>query len=292
MTPEIRPVTLVVDSACDISPEQAIEWNATIVPLKIDFAGKEYYDGVTLSQQDFYKKLETEKDIPKTSQPSPARFREEFESKVAAGFDVVCITISSKLSGTFQSAMLARDLMSESDRERVFVIDSLNLCVGELLLVRVASRMARQGLSGKLIFDTLLALRGRVRLIGVFDSLKYLAKGGRVPSGLAKAGELLAIKPVLGCEKGKLVVLGKARGAAKGHKLAAKSIKKYGGIDYTLPFHFAYTGQTDEVLRKYLTEYEELYGASSETVPVNCAGATIGTHAGPNAAAIAYFSKK
>ena len=292
MSPLKRPVAVVTDSASDITPEQARQHDVRVVPLCVTFPDRSYLDGVELRAEEFYEKLVETGEIPITSQPSPSAFTDAFREKLDAGYDVVCLTISSRLSGTYQSACLARDLLEPEEQEHIRVFDTLNLCIGELLLVRMAVRMRNDGLAADTIVATLEHLRGRVRLVALFDTLKYLQKGGRIPAGVAFAGKMLSIKPVIGCEKGKIAILGKARGSKHGQNMIVKMIDKYGGVSYDRPIHFCYTGMSDGLLRKYLRDNEDLYGTFSDDLPINCAGATIGTHAGPGAIAFAFFSRE
>ena len=280
-------VKLVVDSACDLEEAEAKERGIMLMPLLIRFGEEEFEDGVTLSHRQFFEKLIETAELPKTSQINEYRFEEAFSSLTADGSDVVCVTISSKLSGTHSSAGKA----AERFGDEVFVVDSLNACLGERILVEYADRLVKEGLPAAEIAAKLEESKERIHLLAVLDTLKYLRKGGRISSVTAIAGEMLSIKPVITVVKGEVKLLGKAMGSKKGNNLLNRLVDECGGIDFDMPYTLGYSGLSDEFLMKYMRDSEHLYKDHTDHVPYYLIGSAIGTHVGPGAIAVAFFSK-
>lgn len=279
-------IRIITDSACDISQEEAKKLDICVIPMTTTFGDTDYLDGVTLSNREFYEKLIESDVLPKTSLINPNRYTEYFERTCEDGQQVICITISAKLSGCYQSAVVA----AEDFEGKVFVIDSNNVCVGEQLLVRYAVRLRDQGLSAQEILDKLEEKKNSIRLIALLDTLEYLKKGGRVSTVTAFAGNLLSIKPVIAVEDGEIVFLGKARGSKNGNNFLIQQVEKSGGIDLSMPFTLAYTGLSDDLLQKYIADSSALYENYSGELPICLIGSTIGTHVGPGAIALSYFA--
>lgn len=279
-------IRIITDSACDISQEEAEKLDICVIPMTTTFGDTDYLDGVTLSNREFYEKLIESDELPKTSLINPSRYREYFERACEGGQQVVCITISAKLSGCYQSAVVA----AEDYEGKVFVINSNNVCVGEQLLVRYAVRLRDQGLSAQEILNKLEEKKNSIRLVALLDTLEYLKKGGRVSTVTAFAGNLLSIKPVIAVEDGEIVFLGKARGSKNGNNFLIQQVEKSGGIDLSMPFTLAYTGLSDALLQKYIADSKALYENYSGELPICLIGSTIGTHVGPGAIALSYFA--
>lgn len=196
-------VRIVIDSASDIELEKAKELNLDFMPLKTIFGEDEYLDGVTITHEQFFEKLIECGTMPTTSQISPYDFEKKFEEIKAAGDTAVVITLSSLLSGTYQSATIAA-----SDYEDcVTVVDSLNVCIGEQNLVMLAVRLRDQGLSASEIAAELEEAKHHIKVLAVFDTLEYLKRGGRISKTAAWAGNMLSIKPVISIEKGEVAIL-------------------------------------------------------------------------------------
>ena len=212
--------------------------------------------------------------------------RAALEKAVADGETVIAITISGRLSGTYQSATIA----AEDFAGKVFVIDSYNATIGEGILVKYALLLKDQGLSAKEIVGILEASKEQIHTLGVLDTLEYLKKGGRISAATAFLGGAMAIKPVVAVSEGEIIMLGKARGSKNGNNFLMKEIEKADGIDFTRPFCLGYTGLSDEMLQKYIKDSEALWSGHTDQLPVCSLGATIGTHVGPGAIAVAFFS--
>ena len=273
-------ITIITDSASDIS--QNNNKGVTVLPMTITFGEENYEDGVSLTPDNFYMKLIESSALPKTSQVSPYAFGQAYENSLKSADYVIVITLSSKLSGTYQSACIAAD---DYDG-RVFVIDSENVTVGEQILVDYALSLIDKGIEVNTIVSQLNTMKKRIRLVALLDTLEYLKKGGRISSGAAFLGNVLSIKPVIAIVDGEVSFLGKARGSKQGNNFLIQQVDTYGGIDYSLPVLLGYTGCSTVLMDKYIKD-------SRIPVPdIIKVGATIGTHIGPGGIAVAFFSKE
>ena len=280
-------VKLIVDSACDIQASEAEKLGIIVLPLIVRFDQTEYEDGLTLTHEDFYKKLSESDNLPTTSQLAPAAFAKVFEEVSAANDTAVVITVSAKLSGTYQSAMIAA-----SEYQNIFVVDSANVCIGERILVERALALREEQLSAEQIAEKLNEEKQHVVLFALLDTLIYLKKGGRISPTTAFAGELLSVKPLVSVEEGEVKLIGKARGMKKGNRLLNEKIAQSGGIDFGSPFSLAYSGLSRERLDEYLTDSADLWtAAGTDPLPIATVGSVIGTHVGPNGIAVAFFDK-
>jgi len=281
-------VKIVIDSACDLPKNTADVLELAYMPMRTIFGQEEYLDGITLSGEQFYEKLIETDCPPTTSQVPPADFEAAFEKIVSAGDTALCITVSSELSGTYQSAMIA----AESFGDKVIVVDSLSVTIGEQLLVLRAVQLRDEGWSAWEIAEILNHEKKRIRLIALLDTLEYLKKGGRISSAAALAGTLLSIKPVVAVKNGKLEMLGKARGSKNGNNKLKELVKESRGIDFSRPFMLAYSGLSDHLLRKYIADSHELYEGRTDHLPTCMIGSTIGAHAGPGAIGVSFFENE
>ena len=278
-------VKIIIDSAADILPSECQALGIRHLPLKVFFGQKEYRDAVDMSHKEFYEKLVESDELPTTSQISPAEFADAIEEVVSAGDEALVITLSSRLSGTYQSAMIAA-----ADFEgKVFVVDSLNVSLGMRLLVQRGITLAEQGLSAAEIARQLDEEKQKIRVLALVDTLEYLKKGGRIGAATALAGSLLSIKPVIALEDGAEVMVGKARGSKQGNNLLRQLVEKCGGIDFDRPFCVAYSGLTDTMMNKYIIDSAELYRGHENQLQTASIGCAIGTHAGPGAVAVAFY---
>ena len=275
---------IIIDSTMDLSPE--LKSKVSIVPLTVHFGNEEYIDGVTIDHKAFYEKL-VETDVhPSTSQATPDTFIKEFEKAKAAGEGAVVITLSSKLSGTYQSAQIAAE-----DYENVFLVDSGSVTIGGGILVEYALRLLNEGLEAKEIAEKLEEAKERIIIIALVDTLEYLKKGGRISKSVAFAGAVLNIKPVLAVEDGEINILGKARGSKMGNNLLVQEIEKSGGVNFGMPVLLGYSGLSDALLLKYIEDSKSLWEGGLDEIHYTSIGSVIGTHAGPGAIAAAFFTK-
>ena len=279
-------ITIITDSASDIS--QNNNKGVTVLPMTITFGEENYEDGVSLTPDNFYMKLIESSALPKTSQVSPYAFGQAYENALKSADYVIVITLSSKLSGTYQSACIAAD---DYDG-RVFVIDSENVTVGEQILVDYALSLIDKGIEVNTIVSQLNTMKKRIRLVALLDTLEYLKKGGRISSGATFLGNVLSIKPVIAIVDGEVSFLGKARGSKQGNNFLIQQVDTYGGIDYSLPVLLGYTGCSTVLMDKYIKDSSSLWEGRIPVPDIIQVGATIGTHIGPGGIAVAFFSKE
>lgn len=278
-------VHVIVDSTADMAED--IRSRLKIVPLTVTFGEEEYIDGVTIDHKTFYEKLVETDVMPTTSQATPAAFAELFEEITAAGESAVVITLASRLSGTYQSAVIAAEGMPD-----IHVVDGRSVAIGTGILAEHALELADQGRSAAEIADEITELREKVRIVAMLDTLEYLKRGGRISGTVAFAGGLLNIKPVVSLVDGEIVVLGRARGSRQGNNLLVTEIDKAGGVDFDMPVLLGYTGISDLLLLKYVADSAALWQESKESLRSTPIGSVIGTHAGPGAIAAAFFKKE
>ena len=279
-------VILLVDATFDFTLSQLEELGMDCVRLRLHFGGEEFIDGVTITPHQFYERLIESDTLPTTSQATPTDFSEAFERLTADGSDVVAMTLSSALSGTYQSAMIA----ASDFAGRVRVVDTMNVTLGAQILALYAHRLVAEGKGMDAIADELEAVKGRVHLIALLDTLEYLKRGGRISSAAAFAGGILSIKPVIAIRSGEVAVIGKARGSKNGNNLLSQMIEKY-GVDFSMPYMLGYSGLSDATLQKYKADSARLWVGHADDLPIMTIGSVIGTHAGPGALGVAFFGK-
>ncbi len=277
-------VRIIIDSSADFDNETAEKLGLTVLPMKTIFGDEEFAEGVDITREEFYEKLVETDEFPRTSQIPPYEFACAFE-KIDPADEAVVITLSGKLSGTVDSARSAAAAFGG----RVHVVDSENVTVGARILIERAVSLRDAGLDAAEIARMLDVEKKRIHVLAALDTLEYLKRGGRIPSAVAFAGELLSIKPVVGVVDGEVRVLGKARGSKQGNNMLRRMIAE-AGIDFSMPLHLGYTGLSDKYLRKYIADSREIFEAHMDDLPVSIVGSTIGTHVGPGAIAVAWFA--
>lgn len=280
-------IRFIIDSASDILPEMAKALGLVHIPLTVTFGDQQYQDAITLSHRQFYEKLVESDILPTTSQVTPGAYIEAIRPLVEAGETVIILALSSVLSGTYQSACIA----AAEFPGKVYVIDTLTVCVGERLLALRGLELAREGLPVEEVVACLEREKTNIRVLAVLDTLEYLKKGGRISATTAFAGGLLSIKPVIAVRNGAVELCGKARGSKNSNNLLRKFIRKSRGVDFARPYCVAYSGLDDSMLQKYIEDNADLWQTNTHALPVSTVGCVIGTHAGPGAIAVAYFEK-
>lgn len=280
----MKKIRIITDSTVDLMPKD--KERVHVVPLTVHFGEEEYIDGETIDHRSFYQKLVETDVLPTTSQATPIAFAGQYEEAKYLEEAVVVITISSKLSGTYQSAMLAAE-----EYEDVFVIDSGSCAIGAGILAQLALRYVEQGLEVKCIVEKLNEAKKKIVIVALVDTLEYLKKGGRISKTVAFAGSVLNIKPVLSVTDGEINILGKARGSKMGNNLLVQEIEKSGGIDFEKPVLLGYTGMSDVLLLKYIEDSKHLWENDLASMDYTTIGSVIGTHVGPGAIAAAFFKK-
>ena len=277
-------VRIIVDSSTNVSEKYREKIQS--VPLTVRFGDKEYLDGVELSKHQFYEMLVESDALPTTSQATPAAFADCFEAIASAGDSAVVITLSSKLSGTYQSAVLAAE-----EYPNIYVVDSQSVAIGTGVLAQYAVELAQQGMGAEEIAQVLTHQREKVCVVALLDTLEYLKKGGRISKTVAFAGGVLNIKPVVTVQDGAVALIGKARGSRNGNNLLVEKIREAGGVDFERPVLLGYTGLSSALLEKYVDDSKALWADHVDKLDGCLLCSVIGTHVGPGAVAVAFFRK-
>ena len=276
---------IIVDSTADLTPE--VKARVYTVPLTVHFGQEEYIDGVTIDHKTFYEKLVESDVLPTTSQATPNDFIEEFEKAKQEGEAAVVITLASKFSGTYQSAVIAA-----ADYENIYVVDGTSAAMGTGILVERALRLLDAGAYAEEIARTLEEEKKKIVIVALVDTLEYLKRGGRVSKTAAFAGGVLNIKPVLSVIDGEIHLLGKARGSKMGNNLLVQEIDKAGGIDFSKPVLLGYSGISDALLLKYIEDSRHIWERKLKEIHYTTVGSVIGTHAGPGAVVVVFFKNQ
>ena len=279
-------IRILTDSASDILPAEAEQLGVTVIPLNVTLEdGTVLRDGIDQTPSEYYALLKACRKLPTTSQPSPELFERFYQDAAAAGDEVLGIFLSHELSGTWQCARLAADLVNV---DNVLFVDSANVCLGEGLLVRLAVQLRAAGRTLVQIVTDLEHAKEHLHLVAAIDDLKYLRKGGRLPAAVAVAGGMLGIKPLITLQEGKVAMAGKARGLPGAYVALFKKIEELGGISPDFAALAGYTVSTREVqpIQTYLQD--TLHQADPLVRQIGC---VIGTHTGPGAFGLAFFDK-
>lgn len=279
-------VKILVDSASDIDLEEASELGVELIPMKITFEDGEYSGGVNLTHRMFFEKLIESAQLPRTSLINEYDFDAAFKKLTSDGSEVVAITISSKLSGTYKSACRA----AKAFAGKVKVVDSLNASGGERLLCEYALRLRAENKTAEEITKELEIQKHKICLLAVLDTLLYLKKGGRISAFTAFAGAMLSVKPVIGIIDGEVKLVGKAVGSKKSNNLLNQLVREK-GVNFSMPHCVIWSGLDDSLMKKYVEDSAELYKNSVSSLPAHQIGSTIGTHVGPGAVGVAFFEK-
>lgn len=280
-------VKIITDSAADFEPCELRKLDIVCIPMKISFDEKEYRENENLTKQEFYELLESSETFPKTSQPSPLELEEYLSKFKNSGDECVIITISSALSGTYQSAVMIKDM---TEYDNCYVIDSLNATGGERMLVEQAVKLRNDGKSAKEIYDALEKLKGRIKLMACIDTLEYLYKGGRLSKTAYTVGSMVNIKPVIKVsDEGKVEVCSKALSIRQGIKSICDTLTKINpDTSYPIYVVYSYNRKNADILVKHLSA--KGYDIPEERI-INIGG-TIGSHVGTNACGYICIAKE
>ena len=279
-----RLVQIITDSTSDVRPALWAKLGVTVLPLSVNFEDKSYLDGIELTVDEFFEMLANADKLPTTSQINPDAFSRVFKEYTDSGDDVVGIFISSKLSGTCNSAVIAAQ---EVNPDKVFVVDSKIGTFGLAIIIYEAVKMRDAGMSAAEIAHNVIKLTTRVRLVAMVDTLKYLRMGGRISTVSAILGGVLGIKPIVDVRDGLIHNISKVRGKNSAMQFILKYLNDY-PIDTDLTFSIGHSNARQE--------YDNLRGFLEPHIPVDKAlvgeiGSVIGTYIGPGAFGIAYFEK-
>jgi DegV family protein with EDD domain len=273
-------VRIVTDSTADLPKEEADALGIVVVPLTVFFGEEAYLDGVDLDNAGFYRKLAASKDLPRTSQPSPAMFQEAYTRLINEGADaLLSIHLSSKLSGTYQSACNASDTLADRTIP-VEVVDSKSISVGMNRAIMKAAREAREGKSLEEIRASVEDELSRTRILAVLDTLEYVRRGGRIGGARAMLGNMLSFKPIVSLKDGEVVPVEQPRTRGKAYARIAQLLAEAGRIE-----HVSIAEASDDVGRQLAEAVRATYKGE---LPIYKLGAVLGTHTGPGTAAIAY----
>lgn len=277
-------IRILIDSSSDYTLTEAKENNLEFVPISVMLNEVTYRSGIDLEHDTFYEKMMATKEFPKTAQPSPQDFLSVFEDAKEKGDDVIYLSLSSALSGTCQSAHLAKSI---ADYDRIHIIDSLTAIAAIRIMAEYASKLVSEGASVEEIIGKVEALKGKVRILAAVDTLEYLARGGRLSRAAAAIGELANLKPVLTINtEGTLEVLGKALGRIK----AAGFILNYmesKEVNTEFPIYgiYSYGLENVEKLAKKLEKSGYIIHEHHQL------SAVIGAHVGPGAFGVVFVEK-
>ena len=279
-------INIIVDSGADYTSAEIKKYGLYVLPLKLSFGETMYRDGLDISMEEFYKLLKTSDELPKTSQICPYEYEKEYKKIKEAGECAVVITLSSALSGCYQSACIA----AEGYSDIIKVVDSKSVSIGERLVVQRAMDLIEDGKTIADIADILTEDIKKLKVVAALDTLTYLKKGGRLSTAAYAAGCLLSLKPIVQVTEGAVEYVCAARGCKKIHSTLSKAVKKAGRIDKSMPRAFAYSGMDRGILEEYIISSPDLF-PDPERYQVGGIGPAIGTHIGPGAIAVAFFAE-
>ncbi|HEU5229956.1 MAG TPA: DegV family protein [Ktedonobacteraceae bacterium] len=279
-------VRIVTDSTADIPVAQAEALNITIVPLTVFFGDEAFLDNVELDNAAFYRKLQESKDLPRTSQPPPAAFEETFTRLINEGADaIISVHLSSKLSGTYQSACTARDGLPEDLKKiPVEIIDSQSISVGMSYPIMEAAKKAQGGADLAEIKAHLLDQLSRTRILAALDTLEFVKRGGRIGGARALLGNMLSFKPIISLKEGEVIPLEQPRTRNKAYARIAQLVGEMEPIEY-----IAIAEASDEVGQQLAQALKATY---SGEIPIYKLGGVLGTHTGPGTAAVSVVTAR
>jgi len=273
------PVKIVTDSTADLPPQLVKELGISVVPVYVRFGEEVYLDRVDMSEDEFYQRLEKTTVHPSTVQPGPQDFLEVYRKLSKDADSIVAIHISAKLSGTYNSAMMAKDMLDT--KCPVAVVDSQTVTMGLGLLVIVAANMANAGESADKIVKEVKKAIPKIHLVCLLDTLEYLQKGGRIGKAKALLGSILNVKPMITIKDGEVVPAGQVRIRAKGiDKLfefgqSAKKIQDLAVVHSTTP------DEAQSLAERLGSTFDR------EKIKITRVGPALGVHTGPGALIVA-----
>lgn len=268
------PLKIVTDSVADIPPALARELGITVVPLVLRFGEASFRDGLDMDSDTFYERLKTSAHLPATSVPSPADFQEAFDAATAEGNDVLALLLSSKLSGTYNSALQGRSLAQARGR-RIEVVDSGWAAIAEGFLVLQAARAAKAGAALEEALAAARAVAERVRLLAAFDTLEYLRRGGRIGAAAALLGSVLKINPLIEVRDGLVQPFGRTRSRAKAVDQLVAFAERYALIEELAVSDAACPEDAETLVERLARIFPRERILRTRLTPV------IGTHTGP-----------
>ena len=273
-------VRIVTDSTADLTEEQQQAAGITVVPLNVHFGDQVFRDHVDLTADEFFRRLKASPQLPRTSQPSVGVFEEVFQKLRDGGDEIVSVHLSSKVSGTYNSARMAAQSV---DQDRIEVVDSLSTSMALGFMALEGAQLARAGKDRKVIAERLRALVPKARVICVVDTLTYLERGGRIGKARALLGSLLNVKPILQLKDGEVVPLGRARGRPQGLSRLVELLGRDGHVSQLAIMHGAALADAEQLRERVAASYPGLDILLTEI------GAVLGTHTGPGMIGFTYL---
>lgn len=282
---------ILADSSCDLPENIKSKYNIELIPFHVSFDYEKYYkENIDISVNEFYKKIKTNDNLPKTSLPSIQEYADAFKKHLNDGFDILCICITSKFSGSYQSAINAANILNEEYPERkIIIIDSMQVTAGQGLLVIEAAKMHNDGFKIEEVAEKINQIKLSSKIIFTVDSLNYLQKGGRIGKVSAIAGSLLSIKPIIFMKDGELIPNSKVRGRKKALSEVINIV--YNDVKNNID-NYNYTILHADCIEDALILQSKLKDKGIEpNKNLFNVGITIGSHIGPTAIGIAYIKK-
>jgi len=280
-------IQIVTDSTCDLSKDFIEKYGIEVVPLIVNFGDDSYADGLEISSEEFFMKLRASEELPFTSQVNPAQFEEVFRRILDKGDDIVGIFISSTFSGTYNSAVIARDSFTNEEQKKIHLFDSRTSTLALGLIVIESAKVAAKDNHIEKVKERVKYCIEHSKILFMLDTLVYLSKGGRISSGQAMVGNLLNVKPILSInEDAEIVKIDRVRGRKKGVHWLVDELEKRGVHPNDMPFALIHGDDLDnlKLLKEQLADcYNEKKNYEF------CIGAVIGTHLGPGCVGVAYI---
>jgi DegV family protein with EDD domain len=273
-------VRIVTDSTADLTKEQQQAAGITVVPLNVHFGDEVFRDHVDLTADEFFRRLKASTQLPRTSQPSVGVFEEAYRTLRENGDEIVSVHLSSKVSGTYNSALMAAKGVDEPAIE---VVDSLNTSMALGFMALEGARLARAGRDRASIAERLRGLVPKARVICVVDTLTYLERGGRIGKARALLGSLLNVKPILQLKDGEVVPVGRARGRPQALSKLVELLERDGHVSQLAIMHGAAQADAEQLRERVAASYPGLDILLTEI------GAVLGTHTGPGVIGFTYL---
>ncbi|MEA2635052.1 MAG: fatty acid kinase fatty acid binding subunit [Chloroflexota bacterium] len=273
-------VRIVTDSTADLTPEQQRAAGITVVPLNVHFGDEVFRDHVDLSTDEFFRRLKASPQLPRTSQPSVGAFEEAYRSLRRGGDEVVSVHLSSKVSGTYNSALMAAQSVGEG---KIDVVDSLSTSMALGFMALEGAKLAKAGRDRTAVAECLQSLVPKAHVICVVDTLTYLERGGRIGKARALLGSLLNVKPILQLKDGEVVPLGRARGRPQALSRLVELLERDGKVSQLAIMHGAAQADAEQLRERVAPSYP---GVDIQLTEI---GAVLGTHTGPGVIGFTYL---
>jgi DegV family protein with EDD domain len=273
-------VRIVTDSTADLTSEQQQAAGITVVPLNVHFGDQVFRDHADLSTDEFFRRLKASPQLPRTSQPSVGAFEEAFRKLLEGGDEIVSVHLSSKVSGTYNSALMAAQSVGDG---KIDVVDSLSTSMALGFMALEGAKLARAGRDRQTVAECLRGLVPKARVICVVDTLTYLERGGRIGKARALLGSLLNVKPILQLKDGEVVPLGRARGRPQALNRLVELLERDGKVSQLAIMHGAARADAEQLRERVASTYP---GVDIELTEI---GAVLGTHTGPGVIGFTYL---